>query len=296
MRNPRGSGSAVTGAGGIQWYADWQNPEHATQFDFRSSLRIKDLQRSYESLNDVCLLNERVEENRPVSLLEMGCATGEFYRYLKFKHPNISYYGVDVSKPVIARAKEKYPETPFFVVDPSNRVSSQIERLPIPPHPEIVYAKDVLHHQIDPFGFLSELLDIASEAVILRCRTRDIGETVLDPALSCQYHYDGWMPYIVINLQELVDHVRRQAASCEVVVYRSHMVLGGQHNRYLPKDCYLPETGTAETAVGVFKKTGQPRKVTVGDRKDPAFRFTLSYRLRRRAGAVLRRFLSQNHS
>lgn len=278
------------------WYADWQNPEHVRQFDFRSSLRIRDLQWNYESLNDICLLNERMEQHRPISLLEVGCATGELYRYLKFKHPNASYFGMDVSKPAIARAKDKYPEASFFVVDPFDTVSSQIQRLQMPAHPAVVYAKDVVHHQTNPFGFLSELLQIASEVLILRCRTRDVGETVLDPALSCQYHYGGWMPYIVTNLQELIDCVTRQEPGCEVVVYRNHMVLGGQYNRYLPKDCYLPEIGTAETAVGVFKKTGQPGKVTVEDRKDPALRFTLGHRLGRRVGAVLEVVFPRNHS
>lgn len=279
----------MMGAGGNQWYADWQNPEHASRFDFRSSLHIKDLQRSYESLNDVCLLNERVQWNRSLSLLEVGCATGEFYRYLKFKHPKISYFGVDVSNPVIARAKEKYPEASFFVVDPSDRLSSQIQRLPMPAHPDIVYAKDVVHHQTDPFAFLSELLDIASEALILRCRTRDVGDTVLNPALSCQYHYDGWMPYVVINLQELTDRVTRREPGCEVVVYRNHMVLGGQHNRFLPKDCYLPETGTAETALSIFKKTDRPGNITIEDRADGQVLYnTTKHRLRRFVGSILR--------
>lgn len=280
----------------LAWYADWQNPQHARTFDFGSSLRIKDLQRSYESLNDVCLLNECVERIRPVSLLEVGCATGEFYRYLKLKHPNISYFGIDVSKPVIARAKEKYPGAPFFVVDPSVGLSNQIQRLPMPGHPDIVYAKDVVHHQTDPFAFLSELLHIASEALILRCRTRDVGETVLDPALSCQYHYDGWMPYIIINIQQLIEHIAKRVPSCEIVALRNHMILGGQNNRFLPKECYLAETGTAHTAVGVFKKTGQPGSVTVEDRKDPALGFTLGHWLRRRVDATLRGFLSHNHS
>lgn len=62
----------------------------------------------------------------------------------------------------------------------------------------------------------------------MRCRTREVGPTENDPELSCQYHYGGWMPYIVTNLDELLQHVRGLAPQSEIVVYRNHMILGGK--------------------------------------------------------------------
>lgn len=280
----------------LQWYTDWQSAEHARRFDFGLSLDIKNLQRSYESLNDVHLLNNRIERNQALTLVEVGCATGEFYRYLRIKHPHVNYFGTDISRVAITRAKEKYPQASFFVIDPSDEVTNQIRQLPMSSNPEIVYAKDVVHHQIDPFGFIYELLRLASETLIFTCRTRDVGETMLDPELSCQYHYNGWMPYIVMNLQDLINHIAKGFPGCEVVALRNHMILGGQHNRFLPKECYLAETGTAETAVGVFKRTAHPGKVSIEDQKELAFQFTLSSRLRRRIGATLRGLLFWNHS
>jgi FkbM family methyltransferase len=149
--------------------------------------------------------------------------------------------------------------------------------------PEIVYAKDVVQHQTDPLAFLSELLEIASEAVIVRCRTRDRGTTEWDPERSCQYHYGGWMPYIVINLHELIESIMARMPDGEVVVYRHHMVLGGQYNRFVPKELYLKETGTAETAVGIFKRTAQAGKVTVEDRIDRNPCYTWDYLLKHAA-------------
>lgn len=274
-----------------KWYADWQNPEHARLFDFRSPLDGGNLIRNYEAYNDVRLLNERLDRSRDITLLEVGCATGEFYRYLRIKYPRVSYYGVDVSQPAIERARAKYPQGRFFATDPELEAGSLLERIGLRRAPEIVYAKDVVHHQTRPFEFVSELLKVPSEALIFRCRTRDVGKTELDPELSCQYAYGGWMPYIVTNLDELIAHIKGAAPQAEVAVYRNHIVLGGQHSRYLPKDCYLKETGTGETAIGVFKKTDNPGKLVIEDHPDMNPKYTLDYRLKRyvrRLSGILR--------
>src|SRR3972149_2604173 len=101
-------GSRIT-----QWYSDWQNPKHVQHFDFRSSLDIRNLVRSYESFNDVRLLNERLDPRRDFTLVEVGCATGEFYRYLQLKYSNLKYCGVDISAPALSWAKQKYPNASF---------------------------------------------------------------------------------------------------------------------------------------------------------------------------------------
>jgi SAM-dependent methyltransferase len=257
------------GAQAAPWYADWQHPRHAAAFDRRSTLTRARLIRHYEAFNDVRLLNERLDRLRPLSLVEIGCATAEFYRYLRERHPQVRYFGVDVSQAAIARATAKYPEAKVVACRPDEALPEVFQRtLGLGGTPEIVYAKDVVHHQTDPLGFVSRLLRAASEAVIVRTRTRDVGATVTDPEQSCQYHYDGWMPYIVSNLQELIDAIRQQVPTSEVIVRRHHMVLGGRENRLLPKDCYLPSTGTAETAIAILLKTPRPGHVTVEDRRE----------------------------
>lgn len=250
------------------WYADWQNEEHVRLFDRRATLKDRDLVRNFESFNDVRILGNSLDRSRPLTLLEVGCATGEFHRYIRIKYPRVNYIGVDISRTAIARARQKYPEACFFASDPTLRISEELKAIGIPERPEVVYSKDVLHHQTDPFGFLSQLLEVASEILILRTRTRDLGQTVMDPERSCQRHYDGWVPYIVINLQELIDLIQSQVPTCEMLVYRSRMILGGHENRFLPKDCYLSETGTAETAIGIFLKTGHSGQVRIENRWD----------------------------
>lgn len=279
-------GSVQVGAGGC-WYEDWQNRNHARLFDGRHRLDAKNLIRNYESLNDVCLLRQKVGSSRRLSLLEVGCATGEFYRYLKIRYPHASYTGVDISGPALERARKKYPDGRFLLGNPEELLPELLKRHHVEQRPQVVYSKDVLHHQTEPFRFLDQLIEIASESVILRTRTRDRGPTVWDPDLSCQYHYRGWMPYIVLNLEETIDHLKDRVPTAEIIAIRHRMILGGKENRFLPKDCYVPETGTAETAIGLFLN-GRPGRIEVIDRSGEEASYTLSWRCRMMASRLFR--------
>lgn len=254
-----------------QWHQDWQDPGHAALFDGRRALSDRALVGHYESFNDVRLLGEILSRNKRVRLLEVGCATGEFYRYLRFEYARVRYCGVDVSHGALERARKKYPQGLFLLQKPGGSLPNTLRSAGWPEKVEVVYSKDVVHHQTDPFGFLSQLLGAASGAVVLRLWTRDSGRSVLDPNLSCQYHYNGWVPYLVLNLQETLDHVRGQAPGCQMIVQRHRMTLGGKENRYLPKECYLPETGTAETALAVLLQTDAPGQVRIEDKQDMQF-------------------------
>ncbi len=254
-----------------KWFSDWSHQKHARSFDRRSSLGVSDLLKNYESFNDVSLLREWYPSGTEGKLLEMGCATGEFYRYLKYRYPSLTYAGVDISPVALDRARSKYPQAQFCLGDPAKTLQENLTAWGKGLGWKIVYSKDVMHHQVDPWGFLVGLLRSAEETLILRTRTRDSGKTELDPERSCQYHYDGWMPYLVLNLEELIERIRGQRPKAQIQIYRNHMVLGGRENRYLPRECYLPETGTAETAVGVSLRGKQPGSVRIEDRRDMVF-------------------------
>lgn len=270
------------------WYDDWQSADHARAFDGRAALGRRELERWYDGFNDVGLLAERVTSAHDGTLVEVGCATGDFYRYLRRRYPRLQYYGVDISGPAIARAREKYPAARFVRYDTGQRFADVLENLGLPKRADVVYAKDVVHHQVEPLGFVSSLLACAADTLIVRCRTRDVGPTEWNPDRSCQYHYGGWMPYIVINVDDLLDHLRREAPTAEIVVRRHHTVLGGRHGRYVPKDCYVPATGTAETAVGVYLRTAAPGRVDIADRPEQLPRRSLTGALRRRVLGHLR--------
>ena len=224
----------------------WQNSTHAELFDAWANLPLSALRKTYESFNEIRLLVQHESHLKGRHFLELGCATGELYRYLRYRHPQFQYVGFDISKVAIERAGQKYPAGRFFVcgIDLDQIQNHQ-------PRPDILFARDVVHHQPCPLEFLGKLLAIPREAVFLRIRTRDQGKSVLDPDQSCQWNYQHWAPYMVLNTDEVIATISQIKIVEKICIYKHYQVLGGRHNRFLPKECYDPATGTAETAVYV---------------------------------------------
>ncbi len=231
------------------------------------------MKKRFESFNEVRLLREHAQEISGTTLFEIGCATGEFGRYVQQCLPRFRYTGYDISQPAIGRAVEKYGTDRYRLLEaPISAFRESFGRS------DVVFCRDVIQHQLDPYAFIASLLDIAKQALILRLRTRDVGDTVFDAEQSCQYHYDRhWVPFLVLNTTELIERICADPTVTKIVVSRRHETLGGHHLRYVPKDLFYSETGTAETALIVLKGQG-PRQgrptITFNDRTDGP-RFTL---------------------
>ncbi len=232
--------------GTIHAHDAWRKPIHAECFDVWADLPLRALAKTYESFNEVRLFKTYRSSIEGRTFLEIGCATGELYRYMRAYFPGFEYYGFDISGPAVERAKAKYPKGNFFVCDED--LSNLRDHAP---SPAVLFARDVVLHQPQPFEFLIRLLSLPAEAAVLRIRSRDKGESVLDPERSCQWHYGRWVPYMVLNIDEVIGVIKDNAAFEFIHVLRSYRQLGGRHNRFLPKECYYPETGTAETAIFV---------------------------------------------
>ena len=86
-----------------KWTSNWQHRQHAVHFDFRAAMPIGMLSREYESFSDVVLLTQAIQKGI-TDVVEIGSATGEFFRYLRAKHPHVRYRGYDVSEPAVRRA------------------------------------------------------------------------------------------------------------------------------------------------------------------------------------------------
>lgn len=165
-------------------------------------------------------------------MLDVGCATGATYRFIKLigAADVTSYTGIDISKTAIDRAKHVHPDGHFEHVeltDVENALRTQRD---------LVVSRDTIMHQERPYPFLHALLGCARNALIVRLRTRDKGDTVLDVERSCQAHYDAfWMPYIVLNTDDLLSEIASNARVTRIRINRSYQVLGGKNGRYLPK-------------------------------------------------------------
>jgi len=229
----------------------FQEGFHSKHFDARFRLNLRGLKKEYESFNEFQLLKKCIVSVKGKNFLDLGCATGELYRYLNAYYSELKYHGVDISQPSISRAKVKYPEGQFCLIGEERSVTEEIQRLNI--DCDILFSRDVVVHQARPFEFLQEIIQIPKEALIIRTRTRDKGATVLDPDASAQFYCGNWVPYMILNVDEIVECVRSCTNIEELQIVKNPMVLGGYHGRYVDKDCFYPETGTAETAIYLKK-------------------------------------------
>ena len=75
----------------------------------------KDLDKRFQIMMEVVLPNSR----KPVSILDLGCGVGLLVDYLKHKGilSNFNYWGIDLSKKMIDKAKKIHPDQKFEVRD-----------------------------------------------------------------------------------------------------------------------------------------------------------------------------------
>jgi SAM-dependent methyltransferase len=225
----------------------WMEEKHVDLFGGWNGPSTAWLVRMCSQFNEFQLFRTLGGDKDCHSLSDVGCATGGFYRYFRKTGPSLEYKGFDVSEKAIERARSLYPNVRFHVAQGSLRSIQDITS-------DIIFSRDVVHHQQDPCGFLSDLYAVAGKYLILRLRTREAGVTNFDVSESCQYMYGHWVPYIVFNTTELIDLIRSfEPAPRKVLVWRHPIVLGGFGSRFLPREMYESEAGTAETALLIEK-------------------------------------------
>lgn len=227
-------------------YIGWDTDSHFKEFDFWNKRCDLDFNYVYGSFSEQQYLLESTKIIENPEIVDIGSATGTTYRFLRNKigSSRFSYKGIDLSMPAIERARSLYPEVNFL----KSNGESPYEILRS--KSDIVYSRDTVLHQENPYDFLDQLLEITKRFLIIRLRTRDHGDTEFDINKSCQMHYDAfWMPYIVLNIDELISYIKKNKNVVKIKINRSYEVLGGHNNRFLPKDMYFKKTKTAETSM-----------------------------------------------
>ena len=220
---------------------------HAIGYDLWNRYSTGRLVKELNGYNESRLFRSLIGDEDCSTISDVGCATGRFYRFFRQTWPSLEYKGFDVSEAAIDQATKAYPAGNFRVYNGDLKTVSETRS-------DIVFCRDVVLHQHNPIEFLTDLYAAAKKYLILRVRTREVGPTVFDVGQSCIYSYGYWVPYIVINTLELTDLIRSfEPSPVKITLWRHLEVLGGRHGRFLPKELYYPETGTAETALLVEK-------------------------------------------
>lgn len=227
----------------------WDTNEHLDFFDGWNQRNYYDFSEHYGCFEENRYLIRTINKlysksNFFPSVLDIGCATGTTYRYLKqnFKKKDINYLGVDISHTAIDKATSLHGRNLFKAVEENWTSEGQSA--------DIVYSRDTVMHQADPLSYLHSLIKLSKKHLILRLRTRDTGATVFDIEHSCQAHYSKfWMPYIVLNIDELSEFLKNNEHVQSAIINRSYNILGGGNLRNLPKELFFADAGGSETSL-----------------------------------------------
>lgn len=230
----------------------WQTEEHSQQFGkaIRANNRYLFNLRFQRYLPSRCLnylLSTSMEETP--SVLDIGCAAGDMYAYLTCL-PNfnrVAYEGLDISKTAIEKANDYFSTDVFRLINGDHDLKGK--------QADIVVSVDIVPHQLRPFEHICNILNCSKKHLIIALRTRDEGETVVDPNLSCQRNYGEWVPWIVINRTELYRSIMDLSSSpVKITSFKEYTIFGGEGRRFLPKELYLHESKTAVTTLLMEKR------------------------------------------
>jgi len=235
----------------VKYKEAWQKVEHSKQFgkSIKGKKTLLFLDRFKRYLPARCLnyaVNSLGTQN--VSILDVGCAAGDFYAYLESIRSSVNwtYEGVDISKPAIEIARKHFGEDLFHLISTDGELVGK--------RADIVLSVDVLIHQVEPFQHLARIFDCAGKLLVISLRTRETGDTVLDPELSCQINYGQWVPFIVFNIKQLYKAIFDLTPKpLKLTCFKEYQILGGENKRFLPKDLYTENPKTAITTLLIEK-------------------------------------------
>jgi SAM-dependent methyltransferase len=230
-------------------YAHWDSEDHVMTFNLPTHMDRWTWIWHWNQFNYTKLA--RLILPSVASITEVGCATGEYIRFLRKIGYRGDYIGYDVSRPAIDRAQKKLPREKFLVVEP---------QFPDYEVADLVIAIDVALHQPNPFQFHERLFSRAKKFLLLKERTTDTCPTSKDWKESCAWGSSTWVPWMVLNIQDVLRFWKKLAAR-QIVVARSYHPLAGLGLRYLPKYLYPETAKTAATSILVSKEL----KVLNGD-------------------------------
>jgi len=183
------------------------------------------------------------------SVLDIGCAAGDLYAYMISQPASrkFEYEGVDISKPAIDAANRHYQTDRFSAIGGDEDLAGKSAG--------IVVSLNVLPNHPKPLDHLDQILKCTGHYLVAHLRTRDNGETILDPELSCMRLFGEWFPFFVINIKEIYRKILASAmAPVRISCFKEYMMLAGSGPRFLPKELFEEDAKTASTTLVVEKQ------------------------------------------
>ncbi len=196
----------------------------------------------YSSFKSLEILKKHPEYN----ILEIGIGAGNFYRFLKINKIKNNYTGGDISEFYVNLANKIHKSNNFIL-------TSLDQSLNLEQKYDFVYSRNVALHQSNPYDFIDNIIKKTGSKLIIELRSRDIGDTNFDVNNSCQLVDGVWVPYIILNYEELKDFLLKKdfIKNSKITLNRQYMIFGGKNLRYLEKDLYYKKTKTANIIITI---------------------------------------------
>jgi hypothetical protein len=200
--------------------------------------------KKFGSYHSSKVTKELLKENQSYDLLEIGIGAGNFYRYLKINKITNNYTGGDISENYVNLSKKIHSYDGFFVTDA--KFDKDLKK-----NYDVVYCRNVAHHQTDPYFFLKNLINKFTKKLIVELRTRDYGNTNLDVNSSHQLVDGVKVPYIFLNYEELKNFFFsiEKLDKAKITINRNYHIFGGKIGRSLEKEFFNKETKASDTTI-----------------------------------------------
>lgn len=223
----------------------WKSIEHKKTFNVWNRMSKNYFNYIFSSFEENKYLLKYLNKKKKFSILDYGCSSGYLKRFLDLNFSKkFDYTGYDISEQSINLAKQLYGND-YFLNENDYQLNTNFKKKIF----DVVYSRDTVLHQSDPWKFIDQLVSKVKKILILRLRTRNNGETILNTEKSCQLvSGEKWVPYIVLNYQELIEYLQKFNFKF-IITNRSKTVLGGKNNRFLDKSLYYKNTEGAETSL-----------------------------------------------
>ena len=230
----------------MEHFNAWNSADHLENFsEWSRDLEIYRNLRNRQIYGNLGRCISEVIDHSAV-INELGVGGGRSFQYFRWltqnaSHETYDYLGYDIAPACVDFCKEKFGNR-FELIEEDGRYRPC----------DLFYFFDVLVHAPEPLRLIEKVGLSAKKYLCFQTPTRDCGQTEFDVEKSCRLENGVWVPWIVFNVDELIGHLRDQGFE-RFLVLKTYKQFAGGGNRYLPREFFDPETGSARTAICAIK-------------------------------------------
>ena len=141
-----------------------------------------------------------------IKVLDVGCASGGFFNIMRTLEPAIDYTGIDIAKPAVDLARQRYPEARFEV---TSGMAMPFDDGTF----DLVHCTSVLNNEPRYPELWREMYRVANRFVLADMRLlKDIGglESAQNSSYTIQFEgqdQEAVVPYVVSDADEVISYL-----------------------------------------------------------------------------------------